>query len=1106
MQASVYMAVTTIPPRFRSDSSVPTDPYRLLKSMGPSRSNPLPTQGGIAPLNTQSPPSRRPLSTMVANPSMKMQPPFMNPECDHLPNINIQSPSRHPASKPPDRLLESKPILLPPKPNMDVVALDDQGKGESRSRLLGLTTKFLPTRAPLGAPICLNFLRKYCPFRSRCLRVHVLFLREGTGEPEEVCVNGLSGRCRGAGENAGNQGCTRRHLKLEEIISSRAGSNEAGERLEPMHTVDIQQPAPPCPEEDLPSTSKPVVRFPAPAQSNSSHESQSTPAAVFDHNNSFHDQDTDLWGQKGQEPAGSDSEAESHSNDTKAVTSSRETSMSSSVCRNWSRTGGCVFGPQCNFAHVTPTQSLPIRRPLPAAKEVCRKWLRNVCNRGSNCPYIHEDVKYDDPEPPPALPPEPPITVILHDHTKVKIGPGFEVSDVASSEETAWLILGNVPNRILLEDREIQRLVQGFGEVLDVVPLSSKDKKEGSAKVRFASHSAAQQATRALDGKVLSGKTRLSAQIAVNSRTGMATMQDRTIRLVWEIPHKTAYCGYSDYMRVERALASARAKPFGDNYVYAANHIGLPSLGAFTLKITNIPPDATEKMMDRFGNPDEVVWARANYSALQPAVEGIKHLLQTTSAGFLELDVQTAPFSHGAVKAWAVYESRTAARIAAGLLHNRKPRCIGRSRLSVKHVQTLIYSLATVQYDRDARLIDALRDEAHRAGMGSSAVVTRRNVSTALVRLSAQCTQDLGMLKAEFERILRGDILRVDGVSVWNAYFSRPDGMQFTRMISARTGSRIVSDPIRRCIKLFGTMYQRALARKHLLQKLHEVQAQRVDLIRAENRVISAFITSQLSGLARRFGPENVVVDIRDGKILFRGGEEIYRAGVEAVHAAQQSVLGHEVANTTSCPVCFNTVVSPITLSRCGHAYCSICFSQYILASIENRRFPLTCLGGDAKCTELIPLSAVRSVLDQKDFNSVVEVALSSFVHSHAKELHYCPSPDCQQIYRTGPKGTVVHCPSCLLRICSFCHTEAHDGIVCQDSWQDTDKLFASWINGHDVKKCAGCGIPIEREEGCHHVTCTQCHTHMCWVCSKTFPEGDGIYAHMRAEHGGIGL
>jgi LSD1 subclass zinc finger protein len=99
-----------------------------------------------------------------------------------------------------------------------------------------------------------------------------------------------------------------------------------------------------------------------------------------------------------------------------------------------------------------------------------------------------------------------------------------------------------------------------------------------------------------------------------------------------------------------------------------------------------------------------------------------------------------------------------------------------------------------------------------------------------------------------------------------------------------------------------------------------------------------------------------------------------------------------------------------------------------------------------------------------------------------------------------------LQCPSCLARICPNCHVEAHDGISCANRDIGGEKLFREWMEAHDVKSCPGCRAPIEKTEGCNHMTCTRCQTHICWVCLETFPKAEGIYDHMRAAHGGIGL
>ncbi|CAF3775555.1 unnamed protein product [Rotaria sordida] len=57
------------------------------------------------------------------------------------------------------------------------------------------------------------------------------------------------------------------------------------------------------------------------------------------------------------------------------------------------------------------------------------------------------------------------------------------------------------------------------------------------------------------------------------------------------------------------------------------------------------------------------------------------------------------------------------------------------------------------------------------------------------------------------------------------------------------------------------------------------------------------------------------------------------------------------------------------------------------------------------------------------------------------------------------------------------------------------------------VKYCPGinertkqiCGIAINKNGGCNHITCTACDAHWCWLCVKTY--GDRIYEHLTAVH-----
>ncbi|KAJ7770618.1 hypothetical protein B0H16DRAFT_218276 [Mycena metata] len=755
---------------------------------------------------------------------------------------------------------------------------------------------------------------------------------------------------------------------------------------------------------------------------------------------------------------------------------------------------------------INPSQTR-IKHPPPLSQEVCRNWLRDQCWRGYDCRYVHRDLEYDSPNPPPPPPirrdppPEPHLSVTVHDHTTVKIGPGFEIHDVTTSVETPWIILGNIPAQV--KPQAISQILSPFGSVQEVKLPTVPAKDAMTVRVRFSNHGEALQASTALDGSN-AFKARISAKVPVNSRSGMVSIQDSSVRIEWEAPRKIAYGGYPSQERAMEAIAAAKGA-CDDYYVQPSIHVGLPSIGKFTVKFTHLPPDADTEFMERFGQPEDTMWERPNYAALSPAVDGMKRLLRGLG-GFLELEIIPPPYSQGIIRAWATLSSAAAARSAAAAIHGRKPTFTGRTRIFAHHVQSITYTLSLDAYRKDARLIEMLRQAVWRNG-DVMTVVVRRLPAAMMIRLSAGGIKELGWLKAEFEKISRGEILRRDGVAVWDFFFARPDGAQYLRSVEARERDvRIEEDPLRRTLKIFGTPPGRAAVRATLLQKMSDLQVRRVHTIRVPGRVVSEFVATQFSRLCEKFGPENVWVNVWERVVTLRGGDELYQAGVDAVHQAQQSVLAQPNyrRNAVECPICFNQVVSPITL-RCGHHWCRTCCIQYLLAAIENRHFPLTCLGDEAKCTEPISLTVARSILQPSEFNAIVDASVSSYVHAHAKQFHYCPSPDCPQIYRTGPKGSVVQCPSCLLRICSHCHAEAHDGFACAEQ-DGGDRLFKEWVKNHDVKNCPGCAIPIERDEGCHHVTCIQCQTHICWVCLQTFPKGEGIYKHMREEHGGIGL
>ncbi|KAF7367556.1 RING finger protein [Mycena sanguinolenta] len=666
--------------------------------------------------------------------------------------------------------------------------------------------------------------------------------------------------------------------------------------------------------------------------------------------------------------------------------------------------------PDCN-----PRQTPNIKHPTAplANQETCRNWLRNRCNFGSRCKWLHSSLNHDiaNSQSTVSFPPEPHLSITLRDHTKVKIGPGFEVLEVTPNVETPWIILSKVPAHI--KANAIKQLVSPFGPVVDV-QLETPETADNTiiAKVGFSDHREAVRASQSLNGYTFAN-AKISAQPVPINQPREPSIQNCSAQIQWETPHKVGYGGYPNLERAHEAMAVAAQGPSDDYHVSASIHVGLP----------------------RFAAPEDIMWERPNYTVLGPAVNGIKNILRKLP-NFVQLEVQPPPYSYGRISAWATFSSPATAKAGARVINGQVPFCTGKTRIWARHVYSIDYHPSVVECAQNTRLIDDLGESIFR-DTGIMAVSTRKlpSSSSMVIRLSAGGLKGLGNLQSEVAKILRGEIIRCDGIVVWDSFFAGPEGLDYFHGVEANEpGVRIEADKVKRTLKVFGATSSRAAVRAVLVRKVADLKtAERTSTVRVPGSVLGAFIATQLSPLCEKFGSNSISVDIEERTVTLRGGDGLsaaYEAAVEAVTQTQQSPLSNG-----ECLVCFSAAVAPITL-RCGHTWCREHLTKYLLVAVlSDLHFPLPCPG--ANCTKPISLRIVRSVLRPSEFNSLVEASIGAYMHAHAEQFQFCPSSGCMQFYRTSTepnfKSTVIQCASCLMHICSRCQSEAHEGFGCAE-------------------------------------------------------------------------
>jgi len=112
-------------------------------------------------------------------------------------------------------------------------------------------------------------------------------------------------------------------------------------------------------------------------------------------------------------------------------------------------------------------------------------------------------------------------------------------------------------------------------------------------------------------------------------------------------------------------------------------------------------------------------------------------------------------------------------------------------------------------------------------------------------------------------------------------------------------------------------------------------------------------------------------------------------------------------------------------------------------------------------------------------------------------KVFYCTNENC--IYQEGffikkrneynDNNNYVKCINCNCdkNFCYKCGKKYHFDYDCNgDIDQESMDLILN-----TSKPCPNCKIPIEKNEGCNHMTCKLCFQNWCWICNQIFPTTD---------------
>ena len=171
-------------------------------------------------------------------------------------------------------------------------------------------------------------------------------------------------------------------------------------------------------------------------------------------------------------------------------------------------------------------------------------------------------------------------------------------------------------------------------------------------------------------------------------------------------------------------------------------------------------------------------------------------------------------------------------------------------------------------------------------------------------------------------------------------------------------------------------------------------------------------------------------------------------------------------------------------LEKCGHAFCNECWFDSLSIKIkENKLSSMKCL--DYNCKEKLSDDFIRNIINKdstllkkyKRYKLELEI-----INSPNKKL--CPYPNCDSYLELKDLlNKDVTCKNNHI-FCFECLKKPHGNKPCNE---DIDKSLIDYAKNNFVKKCPQCGVIIEKNNGCNHITCTQCGYQWCWLCNEKY-------------------
>ncbi|KAL8366504.1 hypothetical protein RB595_005004 [Gaeumannomyces hyphopodioides] len=811
--------------------------------------------------------------------------------------------------------------------------------------------------------------------------------------------------------------------------------------------------------------------------------------------------------------------------------------------------GKCTWGDRCRFAHGEGPQDKPALED--PRKRVPRHVAMGGYHNGNARPSPHDPALQADEELDPVaeamsscLETDGSVDdwIRVVDGAVVKFGDGASVQTISLASDFSAVRLDNLPpgSTAASVAEALKKLGVRIREE-DVKVRPGAAGVSADIKVEDSSFAALVREKLAASGSQLRA-TRIDVPMPTGS--SLHRVDCHRVLCSWQSPRRTVWLNFPTHREALDVYSyllthSVRIR---DRLVVPATPTG-PRSGYWGVRLPNM--DAAIDKLDFCGalpsdmQPARISLAWSIYNTEIDAVAGRVETMLRIIGPLESWSVVAASRRGNRIKAQARFESEGDAKRAAELLSGtavQMPDNDHRWRyevleLAVQHMPVAIIKVPRCNYAALKGMVDRQREIWSELSDGDVHIAAYPSGHThIMLRLQGSNTRMVAEAHTVLSEIFQGIELEVSK-SAWNSMIQNHAWWRgISQRISQDFGVTVVRDGRRSQLRVFGELVDYERTRQKIAVEVEKCVAEARVVELDDDAYRWACWGGGFKKLVARMGRDKLAMDTTSTPkriLCLSGSGRDYKAVRHAVYTKSGSSSkgntrgvapppSHTDNTTTDCCVCW-TEAEDAMETPCGHTYCGGCF-----VDLCNEEAPadgnsagslqIVCVGDSDTCKKALPLPALKEHLSSAQLEKALQDAFALHVRQHPQDFRFCPTPDCGRVYRVHNVGAadaepvVFTCPACIESTCTACHGNAHQGYTCaefRDLGAGGHGALARAKAKLGIRDCPRCKTPIEKTEGCNHMTCP-CGAHICWKCLAVFDAPAPCYTHLRNSHGGI--